>query len=112
MQKVEYYENGGDASVQVWWEIPFLSREIIPQSRLYSGGAPTSPPTGTTGDVDCDGDVDIVDALEIAMFYVGIIPEGELCCPACADTNCDGTVDIVDALLVAQYYVGLISQFC
>jgi hypothetical protein len=53
--------------------------------------------------------VDIVDALIIAQYYVGLDPVEFI--PGNADTNCDGSIDIVDALLVAQYYVGLITEF-
>ncbi|MBN2533086.1 MAG: glycoside hydrolase family 9 protein [Spirochaetales bacterium] len=76
---------------------------------------PTSPPdqtptpTGTKGDVNDDGSVDIVDALLVAQYYVGLITSID---EEIADVNCDGGVDIVDALLIAQYYVGLIDEFC
>ena len=53
---------------------------------------------------------DIVDALVIAQYYVGLNPSNFN--RDRADTNCDGNIDIVDALLIAQYYVGLITQFC
>jgi len=60
--------------------------------------------TGTTvpgnlGDVNDDGVVDIVDALLVAQYYVGLNPSGFI--PGNADTNCDGSIDVVDALLVA-----------
>lgn len=67
--RIEYYESGGDASVQMYWSNPYLSREIIPQSQLYSGGIPA----GNPGDVNEDGSIDIVDALLIAQYYVGLI---------------------------------------
>jgi hypothetical protein len=70
--------------------------------------APTSVP-GTRGDVNNSGSVDIVDALLIAQYYVGLNPSGFV--SANADTNCSGSIDIVDALLVAQQYVGLITSF-
>lgn len=54
--------------------------------------------------------MDIVDALLVAQFYVGLDPANFNA--ANADANCDGTIDIVDALLIAQYYVGLITGFC
>ena len=104
--RVEYYESGGDASAQLYWENPYLSREIIPQSQLYSEGAPT----GNLGDVNEDGTIDIVDALLIAQEYVGLNPSNFNA--GNADTNCDGNIDIVDALLIAQFYVGLINEFC
>ncbi len=74
---------------------------------------PASPaPTQAVprGDANANGTVDIVDALLIAQYYVGLNPPGFV--SANADTNCSGGIDIVDALLIAQYYVGLITQFC
>jgi hypothetical protein len=65
---------------------------------------------GSLGDVNGDDAIDIVDALLIAQFYVGLSPSDFD--QSNADTNCDGNIDIVDALLIAQYYVGLISDFC
>ena len=61
------------------------------------------------GDVNGSGTVDIVDALLIAQFYVGLGPANFN--QGLADTNCSGGIDIVDALLIAQKYVGLISNF-
>jgi hypothetical protein len=63
----------------------------------------------TRGDVNGSGNVDIVDALLIAQYYVGLnLTNFDV---TAADTNGSGTVDIVDALLVAQYYVGIITSF-
>jgi len=73
-----------------------------------TGATPT--PVGTLGDVNDNGVVDIVDALLVAQYYVGLNPANFN--QNNADTNCNNTVDIVDALLIAQYYVGLISSFC
>lgn len=72
--------------------------------------APTATPSGDLGDVNGDGAIDIVDALLVAQFYVGLNPANVD--QSKADVNCDGSVDIVDALLIAQYYVGLITGFC
>ena len=69
-----------------------------------------TPSTVTLGDVNSDGQVNIVDALIIAQYYVGLDPSPFN--PDAADTNCDDAINIVDALLVAQYYVGLVSGFC
>jgi hypothetical protein len=60
------------------------------------------------GDVDHNQEIDIVDALLVAQFYVGLDPA--LFYPGEADTSCDGSVDIIDALLIAQYYVGLVQE--
>jgi endoglucanase len=69
----------------------------------------TAPPGGTSGDVNDDGSINIVDALLTAQFYVGLEPANFN--PDVADVNCSGAIDIVDALLIAQYYVGLIEEF-
>ncbi len=69
---------------------------------------PTSVP-GIKGDVNGSGVVDIVDALLVAQYYVGLNPANFN--SALADVNCSGSIDIVDALLVAQRYVGLITGF-
>ena len=60
--------------------------------------------------VNGDTEIDIVDALRAAQYYVGLNQLGFI--TDAADVNCDGNIDIVDALLMAQYYVGLISKFC
>lgn len=63
----------------------------------------------TTGDVNSDRLIDIIDALLTAQYYVGL---GVSINTVAADANCDGLVDIVDALLIAQYYVGLFDTLC
>ena len=71
------------------------------------------------GDVDCDGDVDAVDALFIAQYIVALKlpsdqcppPEGYIYLPA-GDVDCDDDVDAVDALFVLQYVVGLRPDLC
>jgi len=60
------------------------------------------------GDVNSKDGINIVDALLIAQFYVGLDPADFD--EAAADVNADGKINIVDALLVAQYYVGLITE--
>ncbi|MBY9005965.1 MAG: glycoside hydrolase family 9 protein [Candidatus Lokiarchaeota archaeon] len=59
------------------------------------------------GDVNHDNNVDIIDALLISQYYVGLDPQPFY--PEQADVNSDGTINIIDALLVAQVYVGLIE---
>jgi lysophospholipase L1-like esterase len=83
---------------------------------LLSGG-PVDTPTPTTpsqttppvlpGDVNSSGGIDIVDALMVAQYYVGLSPSNFN--TAAADVTKDGNIDIVDALRIAQCYVGLIS---
>lgn len=60
------------------------------------------------GDVNADGFIDVIDALLIAQYYVGM--DVDLPAIENADVNADNAIDIIDALLVAQYYVGLIDS--
>lgn len=73
----------------------------------YSAGGPD---TGVTkGDVNEDGLVDIVDALQTARFSAGFNISGFN--QEAGDVNGDGIVSIVDALLIARYSAGLIDGF-
>jgi hypothetical protein len=61
------------------------------------------------GDANTDGKVDIVDALLVSKYFIGLNPPGFFA--DAADVNASGAADIIDALLIAQYYVGIISKF-
>jgi hypothetical protein len=72
---------------------------------------------GLVGNVDCDGDVDAVDALFILQYVVGLRGVSDQCPPPhrtlylpSADVDCDGDADVVDSLFVLQYVVGLRSE--
>ncbi len=90
-----------------------ITKDGLPLLTSGPTATPTLPPnptsSGVKGDVNGNDTVDIVDALMIAQYYVGLNPSGFL--TANADVNCDGSITIVDALMVAQYYVGLITGF-
>ncbi len=75
---------------------------------ILSAGVPAGL-FAAIGDANNNGTIDIVDALLVAQYYVGLNPQGFF--PENSDTNADSQVNIVDALLIAQYYVGLISEF-
>jgi hypothetical protein len=82
----------------------------IDEVRIWMIGSvvtPTTIPSQQLGDVNSSGAVDIVDALLVAQYYVGLKPTNFN--TAVADVNCSGNIDIVDALLIAQLYVGLIQ---
>jgi mannan endo-1,4-beta-mannosidase len=88
---------------------PAPTPAVTPDPTIAPTIAPT-PAGGVLGDVNGSGSVDIVDALLVAQYYVGLSPSGFN--QSLADTNCSGGIDIVDALRIAQYYVGLITQLC
>jgi len=60
------------------------------------------------GDVDGNGVVNIIDALMIAQYSVGLNLSTNFNVLA-ADVNGDIMINIIDALMVAQYSVGLIQ---
>ncbi len=76
----------------------------------FVGGSSVTPTCTIIGDVNGSGARDIVDALLLAQFYVGLAPANFI--ELCADVNCDGSITIVDALLIAQCYVGLTCNIC
>jgi len=86
---------------------------VTPTSTPEPTPTPESTPLSTPvegvlmGDVNTSGSIDIVDALLIARYYVGL--EVVDFNPEAGDVSGDGSINIVDALLVAQCYVGLIS---
>ena len=73
------------------------------------------PGGGTYGDVNCDGRVDIGDALGVLQYSVSTRTAASSCPLAAptttiyvegADVNCDGLVNVADALTIMQYAVG------
>ena len=64
----------------------------------------------TLGDVDRNGTINIVDALQTARYDAGMTPAPfEV---AAGDVlGCDGIVNIIDALTIARYDAGMISSF-
>lgn len=63
---------------------------------------------GSTGDVNRDGEITVIDALLVAQYYVGLEPSPFYRLDA--DVDCDDIIDIIDALKIAQYYVELIEE--
>jgi hypothetical protein len=85
-----------------------MKKKLLTVCILLFIGSISSFAQSSIGDVNGDSIVDIVDALLIAQFYVGLSPSPFN--QSTADTNCDSSIDIVDALLIAQFYVGLIPE--
>ncbi len=73
-------------------------------------GATVTVTAPALGDVNGSGVIDIIDALQVAQYYVGYELPNFI--PIVADVNCSGSIDIIDALRIAQYYIGLIGSFC
>jgi hypothetical protein len=59
-----------------------------------------------SGDVDCDGGIDSVDALRVMRGSAGL-PNAGGCFAASGDVNCSGGVSSVDALVLLRYVAAL-----
>ncbi len=67
---------------------------------------PSGPPLG---DVNNNGMINIIDALQVARFDAGLSPSPFH--ESAADADCNGVINIIDALQIARYDAGLISSF-
>ncbi|MEX2158400.1 MAG: dockerin type I repeat-containing protein [Dehalococcoidia bacterium] len=72
-----------------------------------AGPSPTEEPQPLLGDVDCDNDVDSIDAT-LVLQYVAEIIDG-LDCPENADVNEDGVINAIDAAVILQITAGLLD---
>lgn len=72
------------------------------------------PPFLPMGDVDCNGVVNVVDAIHILRYVAGWEPAGDNCGAGMifypnADVDGNGSVDTIDALQIFRYVAGLPS---
>jgi hypothetical protein len=67
---------------------------------------PTPTPKVNPGDVNCDEEVDPVDATIVLQYVAGLLDA--LPCPQNADVNDDGAIDAKDAMIILQMSAGLL----
>ena len=82
--------------------IPTATDTPAPVATPTAGGSITC---GLCGDVNGNGQLDIVDALFISQHTVQL--RTDLPCPDHADVNNSGTTDIIDAMMISQVTVDL-----
>ncbi len=73
----------------------------------YGIGAPRQGQAAGTGDTNCDGTTNSIDALFILQVDARLL--GGLQCQENADMNADGTVNSIDASIILQYVAGLLG---
>lgn len=66
----------------------------------FSNGARLIP-----GDANCDGQVNVLDAIAVLNFYLG--DEPDVFCFEQADVNQDGVINVLDAIVVLNIYMGV-----
>ena len=77
---------------------------------VVDAAPPATPPTSllvASGDANCDGNVDAIDAAFILQFSARLIDT--LPCPDNGDVNGDGSIDPIDAALILQISAGLLA---
>ncbi len=72
---------------------------------VFSDEVTPKPPTG---DVNCDIDVNGIDAVLVLQYSAALI--GPPFCERNADVNEDGTVNSIDAALILQFTAGLVER--
>ena len=74
-----------------------------------SSAVPTGQGAAIVGDVDCDQDVDAVDALQGLRSLSGL-PSTAACLEEAGDTDCDGDRDAVDSLRILRHTAALANS--
>ena len=69
--------------------------------------SPTPVPLGKFGDIDCDGAVGSVDALQVLRRVANLDSGADSGCWPIADVNCDGGEDSLDALDILRFVASL-----
>ena len=73
---------------------------------IANGPGDVSSSGSVSGDVNCSGGVDAIDAALVLQYTAGLT--GSLPCLGSGDVNANGSVDAVDAALILQFVAGLI----
>jgi len=69
--------------------------------------SPTEEPQPLLGDVDCDNDIDSIDATLVLQYVAEMIDS--LDCADNADVNEDGVINAIDAAVILQITAGLLD---
>jgi len=96
---------GASRAARVRWTVRLYDahgRLVAQTAGAGTAEAGASGCPGLLGDLDCDGEPTVGDAIKILRIAVGLDPDDER-----ADVNCSGAVDVGDAIRVLRCAVGL-----
>ena len=86
-----------------------LGTSILGQLRIRGVDVCVSTAGGKWGDVTDDGQVNIIDAQQVARHSVGLTVSNTTALTARGDVTADGSINIIDAQQIARFSVGLSS---
>ena len=93
-------------------QLHFFGEDANPTTKTHSHmvGNIVDVPQVDPLDVDCNGSVNILDALVITKVQVGTATPDPACGPG--DANQDGIMNVIDAMMIAQCQVGIPNIAC
>ena len=83
-----------------------IAATITPTPSVSDTPTPTPTPVGPSGDADCSGDTNSIDAAIVLQLTAGLI--ASVGCPDLADVDGDGDIDAIDAAIILQIVAGLL----
>ena len=83
-----------------------VQQDLPPTSTPTPTQQPTPTPPGLTGDANCSGGINAIDAALVLQLVAGLLPT--LPCEENADVNTDDAVNSIDATLILQFVAGLL----
>ena len=89
--------NYKDTLVELYQSDYVLTLDELPDLKSYKSKK-TGGETYETGDLDCNGTVNLVDFVLMKKYFLGVINEKSLTL-ANADFNKDGSVNIIDMII-------------
>jgi hypothetical protein len=104
----DYSDGGLEDGVTYWYRVAAANGAGASGYSNVVHGTASGLPAPEIGDVDCDGNVNAIDAALVLQLTAGLI--SSLVCEMNADVNEDGAVNAVDAALILQFDAGLIGS--
>ena len=105
---MSHNDSGLENNVTYWYRVAASNTAGTSDYSNVVSGSATALPTPPTGDADCSGSVNSIDAALALQFTAGLVDS--LPCSQFADVNEDATVNALDAVLILQFVAGLLDD--